>query len=604
MKKVILAAVLLVSVILVGSSSGFDYFYDDFSGSTLNPRWTHDYSVENVNSSVGQIEMMGSYAHARPTHAEAYNHIETPIDTSGDFAVECVTQSDGNTNGANHLAVYWGPNAFVSLEWGRNHYVRTEVYDSTNGHVSEIIETPQWYKDNWSNLLLRIEFFKGKVKFYATHSDEMTEIAEFEIDRHTDFSQSVALMIIGKGGMYPGDTNPDLDNDHAVIGPANQDNFIIWHEALYERMGVCGDPGTEYLDYDFNEDCDVDEEDMAQLADEWLNCTDPANPYCDQFYKSDLIGTTIDNFDDPNIYDPNFINMGAWKKLDWVPGSLTNEEDLNGNGVPDSARYLYDNILDSESAVIGTSGFMHVYETYIGGCIHLERSGVPTNGGVRLDACTQQGIFNSNLEHWGMSVVIYYDADNFVSLARIRDGGGGLMSFVKDNGTVTKDHGYVGFEYDNAWMMQGIELTDTEIKFYASSNTTVDANSVSPFGSTDFDGMMTLDLSGMTISRPAGFTGNATLIVGEGWNSVDGDPWDSQWDLISPKTIAIDSTRIIVSPDPDPPTYCGDAGTEYLPHDFNTDCWISLPEFAGLAAEWTFCTDPADSDCDTYWWTP
>jgi len=410
----------------------------------------------------------------------------------------------------------------------------------------------------------------------------------------------VALLIIGKGGCYPGDPQPDFDNDPGEVGPANADNFMIWHDALYERMGVCGDPGTEYLTYDLNQDCDVDEKDMTELAGEWLNCTDPTNSYCDQFSMFLLPGTYIDDFDDPCTYDP--AHLGTWDRLDWVPGSLTDESDADQNGWPDSARFLTDNIYNGED-IIGQSSFIHVHESYIGGCIHLERDNVPTEGGVRLDAVTQQGVFNSNLEHWGMSVVVYFNEDNFVSLARIRDSGGGLMSFVKENGVVTKDHGYVSYGYDNAFMMQGIELTETEIKFHASPPLSVDPNA-NPFGLTDFDGLMTLDLSGMTIPRPAGFTGPATLVVGKGWNHSNGDPWDSQWDAISPKAIAIDATRIVVAPNPDPPLACGDAGTEYLPHDFNTDCWINLIEFSGLASEWLQCTDPADSSCDPYWWTP
>ena len=42
----------------------------------------------------------------------------------------------------------------------------------------------------------------------------------------------------------------------------------------------CGDPGTVYLDVDFNHDCYVDMEDFAQFAREWMLCTDPADADC------------------------------------------------------------------------------------------------------------------------------------------------------------------------------------------------------------------------------------------------------------------------------------------------------------------------------------
>jgi len=42
----------------------------------------------------------------------------------------------------------------------------------------------------------------------------------------------------------------------------------------------CGDPGTVYMDADFNMDCYIDMQDFAKFAEEWMLCTDPADLNC------------------------------------------------------------------------------------------------------------------------------------------------------------------------------------------------------------------------------------------------------------------------------------------------------------------------------------
>ena len=48
---------------------------------------------------------------------------------------------------------------------------------------------------------------------------------------------------------------------------------------------VCGDSGNQYLDYDYNEDCYVNLGDFAVFAQAWLQCTDPAEPSCDTYWR-------------------------------------------------------------------------------------------------------------------------------------------------------------------------------------------------------------------------------------------------------------------------------------------------------------------------------
>lgn len=49
---------------------------------------------------------------------------------------------------------------------------------------------------------------------------------------------------------------------------------------VYNAPDKCGDPGTDYLKGDVNKDCRVDFKDVAEVALDWLGCTDPQDPNC------------------------------------------------------------------------------------------------------------------------------------------------------------------------------------------------------------------------------------------------------------------------------------------------------------------------------------
>jgi hypothetical protein len=230
-------------------------------------------------------------------------------------------------------------------------------------------------------------------------------------------------------------------------------------------------------------------------------------------------GTTIETMDG---------TIGSWDKIDWVDGSFTQNTTTNHMvGIPDSIRFL--------------PGQLNVHEVYIGGVFHLQMDNVPSDRYLRLDASTYQHVFGSNLEHWGMAVVLYFDQDNWVAFTRIREFGGGYMSLRQiAGGTVNRDHGAVGYGADKQWRMHGIELTASNVNFYASPLAGPET-----FSSNNWDQLMSEDLSAMSFLRPPTFTGDATLIVGKGY-SGDPDPWNAPWDFANPKTVAIDATRVIV----------------------------------------------------------
>ena len=43
---------------------------------------------------------------------------------------------------------------------------------------------------------------------------------------------------------------------------------------------VCGGTGFEYMLYDFDEDCVIDLDDLAELLSQWLKCNDPEDQNC------------------------------------------------------------------------------------------------------------------------------------------------------------------------------------------------------------------------------------------------------------------------------------------------------------------------------------
>ena len=235
-------------------------------------------------------------------------------------------------------------------------------------------------------------------------------------------------------------------------------------------------------------------------------------------------GTTIERFNG---------SIGSWDRIDWVDGSLTSVTDTNEPfGLPDSIQYVSD--------PSGTQ--LQVNEVYYRGAVHLELDDVPTDELLRVDATLFQGVFSGGLAHWGVAVVLFFDENNFVSLNRVRDAGGGWMRFSKIAGTVSSVFNNLG-QLDNQWIMQGIALTATNVQFFASPG------GVDQFNSLDFENQMTEDLSAMNFARPASWTGTCTVVVGKGWDHAAGDPWDAISDLDTPKIIGFDTTRVIAGGD-------------------------------------------------------
>ena len=57
----------------------------------------------------------------------------------------------------------------------------------------------------------------------------------------------------------------------------------------------------------------------------------------------------------------------------------------------------------------------------------------------------------------------------------------------------------------------------------------------------------------------------------------------------------VDWIRFNEVPDP---VVCGDLGTNYLPTDFNQDCYVNFKDLKEFLLKWLYCTDPINPDCD------
>jgi len=258
-------------------------------------------------------------------------------------------------------------------------------------------------------------------------------------------------------------------------------------------------------------------------------------------------GTTIETFDG---------TIGTWDRLDWVPGSLLPK--ISTNSPP----------LEEDAILFLPDGQLNINEVYYRGNVHLELDDVPTDDYLRVDVNGfQHRNFQSNMEHWAFSVVLWFNPDNFVSLARVNagvpggNGSGGLERITVINGAFARKQ-FCGpcedpppstgapFFFD-AWHMTGIELTDTEVKFYSSQVNT------DTFENVDFDGTMTLNgaFLALDMPRPASFTGDCTVVVGKGYRDEAGDPWDFVGGPphFNPKVIAWDATRVIIGSVPTGP---------------------------------------------------
>lgn len=169
-----------------------------------------------------------------------------------------------------------------------------------------------------------------------------------------------------------------------------------------------------------------------------------------------------------------------------------------------------------------------------------------TTQGFRVDAIMRQDDYP--VQTWGMGVAIYFDANNYVALKQSAAGGAnGWLRHMNVNGTFAQIWGNGVSDLRTYWLISGVELTPTQIKFYGSPITP----KVDQFGVTDIDGNVS-EISELAIARPASFTGNATVIVGKGFGATGyaGADLDNSVASTSYSFAGIDYVRITLVPEP------------------------------------------------------
>ena len=545
----------ILALLACQSLMAVDFFHDPFDGTSLDPRWTQDISpASDANAPDGGAVIVADGQARAQTYQEAYNHLETPIDTDGEFAVEARTLvSSGMGTGAHTLAVYWDPITYVYLQWGNQNYL-VRRWSDPNGYHNIFLPDHFMGPGTWSTL--RMEFWDDTIKFFAmkTGDPNFRDVSVLDIPRNAAFKQPVGLLIDGKGKQTPDATEPDFDNDESEVW--NLDN--LWFDYItYEGVGLwkCGAEGTVYLDGDVTEDCYVEMADVSKLGDQWLLCTDGANAACDR------IEAFVDDFPGPTLH-PRWFDDNSPRN---PPGPYPGGSDFSFPWGP---------------------GLM-ISQCYQESYHHIETP-IDTTGNFEVRAR-----LNSQLAmgHGAPRTAVYWDQTHFVSLAARDAGGIPVEREYYDGSSFTKlDHPSQNGS-DGGYYTMLIEFTPTQVLF--------------SIGGRDTTGDIPIYEPTWDLPREPWMTGTALFIMGKG----TGDPalgsnpdFDNEPYPYAAGIRAVIITDAAYQPDFMPrPHSCGDIGTWYLQADANNDCYVNLGDFGDIARQWFWCSDPVNPQCDVYW---
>ena len=154
-------------------------------------------------------------------------------------------------------------------------------------------------------------FLGGQGDFAATQADVIPGVwTHVAIVASDPGSPGLFIYINGQFvtsfAVCPGIIGP-TGNDGGVnfLDFGGQDNGVWRTEGLFDELRIfsfspgqfsvddlnyieggineCGDPGTVYMKADVDKNCYVNIADFALIAANWLQCTDPNNPDCDQY---------------------------------------------------------------------------------------------------------------------------------------------------------------------------------------------------------------------------------------------------------------------------------------------------------------------------------
>lgn len=278
--------------------------------------------------------------------------------------------------------------------------------------------------------------------------------------------------------------------------------------------------------------------------------------------------------------------------------TITREDDFSVTALP--AFWTLDDAPESYSGggfVIGSGdGIARFNNVGNYAYAHIQTaSQLDTTYGIRVDAIMRQDHYPTST--WGMGITIYYDSQNWISIKQGAAGGqNGWMKDIMLNGVRSSQMSGTVVTLRQIFLISGIEITDTQVKFYGSS--------INPLEDHYLDGpyidYYVSEITEFTMSRPAEFTGEALIIVGKGYTgsgypNPDFDNSDSSTNFAFAGIDHVRIQRTIYTPD-----NCGDAGTVYLPMDFDQNCYVDFKDFASFVSYWLHCNDPMDPYCNQF----
>jgi hypothetical protein len=193
------------------------------------------------------------------------------------------------------------------------------------------------------------------------------------------------------------------------------------------------------------------------------------------------------------------------------PGELTNFIDTLDGATLD-ARWTRDDqpgSYDTGGGAVMNGTMLRLNSVFANAYAHIQTP-LGAASGFRADAVMRQDHYP--VATWGMSLTVYYDANNWIAIRQGAAGGqNGWLRDVMDNGNITEVVGTTVSSLRVFFAISGIEITGSQIYCYGST--------ISPqmdqSGQTNIEANSAL-IPEFTMARPAGFTGNALLIVGKG----------------------------------------------------------------------------------------
>ena len=289
--KLIIASMIFVSLIspLYGA-----VVEDTFSTGPLNPMWTLDQSPTAYASGGGFTIPGDGIARFNSSGNATYAHLEASIVVpAGGARVDSIARQDNYpiASFGMGVAIYFDHDNFIAIKQGaagdQQGWLR---YGFVNGvNVYQTLEAGPLLRSYF--LVSGVELTATQINFYGSSINPLadhygktgatalaTEHLLGTMARPASFVGN-ALVIVGLG--YESDAsyalNPDFNND---IGS----DAWAFAGIDYVRIETASD---FFLPMDFDQNYRVDFEDFAEFAMQWMQCSDPNNSNCDQYWKTD-----------------------------------------------------------------------------------------------------------------------------------------------------------------------------------------------------------------------------------------------------------------------------------------------------------------------------